>query len=65
MVPFQTLHPDLPAAVVDIFGMVEIEIAATDEPKSKERLYWIIISVEGVRAYGLCFGKELATLPFF
>ncbi|XP_043197007.1 THO complex subunit 2-like [Amphibalanus amphitrite] len=42
-----TLHPDLPAAVVDIFGMLDVEITATDDPKSKERFYWIIKSVEG------------------
>ena len=47
---FQALHPDLPAAVVDIFGMLEVEITATDDPKSKERFYWIIKSVEGVCA---------------
>ena len=45
---FQTLHPDLPATVVDIFGMLEVEITATDEQKSKERFYWIIKSMEGV-----------------
>ena len=45
---FQTLHPDLPATVVDIFGMLEVEIAATDDQKSKERFYWIIKSMEGV-----------------
>ncbi|XP_037078620.1 LOW QUALITY PROTEIN: THO complex subunit 2-like [Pollicipes pollicipes] len=41
------LHPDLPAQAVDIFGMLEVEMSANDDPKNKERLYWIIKSVEG------------------